>query len=135
MKRIITTLCVLLLIQSLVVKKAFSNEGEVKDCFETLNRATFAFNMGLDKVVFKPVSKGYRMLPSPIRTGTSNALNNLSNLITVPNNILQGDFSSAANNSARFLINTTIGIVGIFDPAITFEEPSELYLPFRGPRT
>ena len=120
MKRIITTLCVLLLIQSLVVKKAFSNEGEVKDCFETLNRATFAFNMGLDKVVFKPVSKGYRMLPSPIRTGTSNALNNLSNLITVPNNILQGDFSSAANNSARFLINTTIGIVGIFDPANSF---------------
>jgi len=117
MKRIITTLCVLLLLQSLVVKKAFSNEGEVKDCFETLNRATFAFNMGLDKVVFKPVSKGYRMLPSPIRTGTSNALNNLSNLITVPNNILQGDFRSAANNSVRFLINSTIGIVGIFDPA------------------
>ena len=117
MKRIITTSCVLLLLQFLVVKKAFSNEGEVKDCFETLNRATFAFNMGLDKVVFKPVSKGYRMLPSPIRTGTSNALNNLSNLITVPNNILQGDFRSAANNSARFLINTTIGIVGIFDPA------------------
>ena len=120
MKRIITTLCVLLLLQSLVVKKAFSNEGEVKDCFETLNRATFAFNMGLDKVVFKPVSKGYRMLPSPIRTGTSNALNNLSNLITIPNNILQGDFRSAANNSMRFLINTTIGIVGIFDPANSF---------------
>ena len=120
MKRIITTLCVLLLLQSLVVKKAFSNEGEVKDCFETLNRATFAFNMGLDKVIFKPVSKGYRKLPSPIRTGTSNALNNLSNLITVPNNLLQGDFRSAANNSARFLINTTIGIIGIFDPANSF---------------
>ena len=117
MKRIITTSCVLLLLQFLVVKKAFSNEAEVNDCFETLNRATFAFNMGLDKVIFKPVSKGYRKLPSPIRTGTSNALNNLSNLITVPNNILQGDFRSAANNSARFLINTTIGIVGIFDPA------------------
>ena len=54
-------------------KKAFGNEGEVNDCFETLNRATFAFNMGLDKVIFKPVSKGYRKLPSPIRTGTSNA--------------------------------------------------------------
>ena len=66
--------------------------------------------MGLDKVIFKPVSKGYRKLPSPIRKGTSNALNNLSNLITVPNNIFQGDFRSAANNSVRFLINTTIGI-------------------------
>ena len=119
MNRIISILCTLLLIQFLVVKKVFSDEVEVKDCFETLNRATFALNMGLDKVFFKPVSKGYRKLPSPIRTGTSNALNNLSNLITVPNNILQGDFSSAANNTIRFVINSTIGIVGIFDPANT----------------
>ena len=113
-----------MLIQSLVAQKASSNDGEIKDCFESLNRATFAFNMGLDKAIFKPVSKGYRKLPSPIRTGTSNALNNLSNLITVPNNILQGDFRSAANNSARFIINTTVGIVGIFDPAnsIGFEK-------------
>ena len=117
MKRIISTFLVLFTIQLIVVKKVYSEDGEVKDCFETLNRATFAFNMGLDKVIFKPVSKGYRKLPSPIRTGTSNALNNLSNLITVPNNVLQGDFRSAANNSLRFIINSTIGIVGIFDPA------------------
>ena len=120
MNRIITTLLGLLLIQLIVVKKTFSDEGEVKDCFESLNRVTFALNMGLDKVIFKPISKGYRKLPSPVRTGTSNALNNLSNLITIPNNILQGDFGSAANNSARFLINTTVGIVGIFDPANSF---------------
>ena len=119
MKRILTIIFAILLIQLLVVKKVFSDEGEVKDCFETLNRATFALNMGLDKIFFKPVSKGYRKLPSPIRTGTSNALNNLSNLITVPNNILQGDFSSAANNTIRFIINSTLGIVGIFDPANT----------------
>ena len=117
MNRIITTLFALLLIQLLVVKKTYSDEGEVKDCFEKLNRATFALNMGLDKVIFKPLSKGYRKLPSPIRTGTGNALNNLSNLVTVPNNILQGDFSSAANNTIRFVINSTLGIVGIFDPA------------------
>ena len=124
MKRILTTLLTLMLIQSLVAQKATSDDGDVKDCFESLNRATFAFNMGLDKAIFKPVSKGYRMLPSQIRTGTSNALNNLSNLITVPNNILQGDFRSAANNSVRFIINPTIGIVGIFDPAnsIGFEK-------------
>ena len=120
MKRILTTLLALVLIQLLVVKKALSDDNEVKDCFETLNRVTFAFNMGLDKVVFKPVSKGYRKLPSPIRTGTSNALNNLSNLITVPNNILQGELGLAVNNSARFLINTTLGIAGIFDPANSF---------------
>ena len=94
MNRIIVTLFTVLLIQSLVVTKTFGDEGEVKDCFEKLNRATFALNMGLDKVIFKPISKGYRKLPSPIRTGTGNALNNLSNLITIPNNILQGDFGS-----------------------------------------
>ncbi len=117
MNRIIQTLLTLLLIQLLVVNKAYSDKNDVKDCFEKLNRATFALNMGLDKVVFKPVSKGYRILPSPIRTGTSNALSNLSNLITIPNNILQGDFGSAANNSVRLVINTTLGIAGIFDPA------------------
>ena len=115
MNRIITTLFGLLLIQFLVVKNTYGNEGEVKDCFEKLNRATFALNMGLDKIIFKPISKGYRKLPSPIRTGTGNALSNLSNLITIPNNILQGDFGSAANNSARLLINTTLGIAGIFN--------------------
>ena len=94
-----------------------ADEKEVKDCFEKLNRATFAFNMVLDKVLFRPVAAGYRKLPSPVRTGTSNALNNLSNLITIPNNILQGDLKAAGNNSARFIINTTFGIVGIFDPA------------------
>ena len=51
------------------------------------------------------------------RTGTSNALNNLSNLVTIPNNILQGDFKAAGNNTIRFIINSTLGIVGIFDPA------------------
>ena len=120
MNRIITTLITFFLIQLLVVNKTYSNEGEVKDCFEKLNRATFALNMGLDKVIFKPISKGYRKLPSSIRRGTGNALNNLSNLITIPNNILQGDFGSAANNSARLLINTTLGIAGIFDPANSF---------------
>ena len=118
MNRIITTLFGLLLIQLLVAKNTYSDEGEVKDCFEKLNRATFALNMGLDKVIFKPIAKGYRKLPSPIRTGTGNALSNLSNLITIPNNILQGDFGSAANNSARLLINTTLGVAGIFDPLI-----------------
>ena len=62
-----------------------SETAEVKDCFEGLNRATFAFNQGLDKAIFKPIAKGYRKLPSPIRTGTGNVVSNLSNLITIPN--------------------------------------------------
>ena len=107
----------LLLIQLLVVSPTFGEDKSVKDCFEKINRATFAFNMALDKVLFRPVAIGYRKLPSPIRTGTSNALNNLSNLVTIPNNILQGDFKAAGNNTIRFILNSTFGIVGIFDPA------------------
>ena len=96
---------------------AKSNAEEVKDCFEGLNRATFAFNQGLDKAIFKPIAKGYRKLPMPIRTGTSNVLSNLSNLVTIPNNILQGDLRTAGLNTARLTVNTTIGIFGIFDVA------------------
>ena len=93
------------------------NSRPTKDCFEGLNRVTFAINQSLDKVIFKPVAKGYRSLPSPVRTGTSNALINLSSLITVPNNILQGEFKTAGVNTGRFAINTTVGILGIFDVA------------------
>ena len=89
----------------------------VNDCFEKVNRGVFAFNQALDKTIFKPVAKGYRYIPSPIRGGTSNALTNLSNLITVPNNLLQGDIKTAGVNTVRFVVNTTVGILGIFDPA------------------
>ena len=93
------------------------NAEEVKDCFEGLNRATFAFNQGLDKAIIEPIAKGYRKLPMPIRTGTSNVLSNLSNLVTIPNNVLQGDLRAAGLNTARLTVNTTIGIFGIFDVA------------------
>tara|TARA_B110000014_G_scaffold259954_1_gene248716 strand:- start:630 stop:1376 length:747 start_codon:yes stop_codon:yes gene_type:complete len=89
----------------------------VKDCFETVNRGMFAFNQTLDNVIFEPVAKGYRYIPSPIRTGTSNTLSNLSNLITIPNNLLQGDVKMAGVNTIRFVLNTTLGILGIWDPA------------------
>ena len=107
----------MLIIQLMVVNSSIADEKGVKDCFEKINRATFAFNMALDKVLFRPVANGYRKLPSPVRYGSSNVLNNLSNLVTIPNNILQGDFRAAGINSARFMINSTVGIVGIFDPA------------------
>ena len=88
-----------------------------KDCFEKVNRVSFSFNQGLDKVVFKPVAKGYRSLPSPIKSGTSNVLTNLTNLITIPNNVLQGEFKKAGINTGRLVVNTTVGILGIFDVA------------------
>jgi phospholipid-binding lipoprotein MlaA len=90
---------------------------QVKDCFEKVNRATFKFNQALDGAIFEPVAKAYRVLPSPIRSGTSNVLDNLSNLITIPNNILQGEFKKAGENTGRLVVNTTLGILGIFDVA------------------
>jgi len=86
-----------------------------KDCFEGLNRGIFAFNQAIDNVVFEPLAKGYRYLPSPVRTGTSNVLGNISILLTIPNNVLQGDFVVAGKNVFRFAINTSIGILGLFD--------------------
>ncbi len=88
-----------------------------KDCFETLNRATFKLNQSLDKIILKPVAEGYRSLPTPIKNGTSNVLNNLSTLITIPNNVLQGDLKTAGINTGRLFVNSTVGILGIFDAA------------------
>ncbi len=99
----------------LILKK--NQPTEIKDCFEKINRATFAFNQALDGVIFKPVASVYRVLPSPVKTGVSNSLNNLSNVVTIPNNILQGELKKAGVNSGRFIINTTIGILGFIDVA------------------
>ena len=106
----------------LVLKK--NEPSEIKDCSETFNKASFALNQGLDKVIFKPISSVYRVLPSPVKTGVSNSLNNLSNVVTIPNNILQGEFALAGINTGRFLINTTIGVLGLIDVATYLGSPN-----------
>ena len=88
---------------------------EIKDCFEKLNRATFKFNQGIDRAIIKPIAKGYRNLPDTIQRGTGNAVKNLSNLITIPNNVLQGDVRSAIINTGRLILNTTVGLLGTID--------------------
>ena len=115
MKKIILTL--IITFSFCLNSIASENSETTKDCFKKLNRGVFAFNQGLDNAIFKPLARGYRTLPSPIRTGVGNSLNNLSNLKTIPNNILQGEIKLAGQNTLRFVINTTIGILGIFDPA------------------
>jgi phospholipid-binding lipoprotein MlaA len=99
----------------LILKK--NQPAEVKDCFENLNRATFAFNQALDGVIFKPVASVYKKLPSPVKNGVGNSIDNLSNLVTIPNNILQGDLKKAGINTGRFVINTTVGVLGLIDVA------------------
>ena len=99
----------------LILKK--NQPAEVKDCFENLNRVTFKFNQALDGVIFQPVASVYKKLPTPVRNGVGNSLDNISNLVTIPNNILQGDFKKAGMNTGRFVINTTIGVLGLIDVA------------------
>ena len=94
-----------------------SENGQVKECFEGVNRGIFAFNKALDGIIVEPIAKGYRKLPSPIKTGTSNFISNLSLLTSIPNNILQGELLVAGKNTSRLLVNSTVGILGIFDPA------------------
>ena len=101
-----------------ILKK--NDPSKIKDCSEKFNRASFAFNKVLDGVVIKPLSKVYNVLPTPVRTGVGNSLNNLSNIVTIPNNILQGDFKKAGVNTGRFVINTTLGVAGLFDVANQF---------------
>ena len=99
----------------LILKK--NQPAEVEDCFENLNRVTFAFNQALDGVIFKPVANVYKKLPSPVRNGVGNSVDNLSNLVTIPNNILQGDLKKAGINTGRLIINTTVGVLGLIDIA------------------
>ena len=120
----------IIIITLLALSFAFSANADtnspenVKDCSETFNRASFKFNQSLDRAIVRPLAVGYRKLPTGIRTVTSNFLNNLSNLVTIPNNALQGELSKAGTNLARFGINSTVGILGLFDvaTAMGFEE-------------
>ncbi len=127
---------------------------EAEDPWENLNRGTFAFNQKFDKYLLAPLAKGYRLiLPTEIRTGVRNFLSNLSEPWSSINSALQGDFKNTGSTLARFVINSTIGILGIFDVAkeIGFEKQKEdfgqtlavhgigpgpyLMLPFLGPST
>ena len=97
--------------------KYTKSQDTTNECFEGVSRAMFTFNHALDTAVFEPVAKGYRTIPLPIRIGAGNFVDNLRSLLTLSNNILQGDFREAGNTAGRFAINTTVGIIGIFDPA------------------
>ena len=116
MKRIFFTVLFSVLISFNALAKD-KTSGKVDDCWVGFNKASFAINQTLDGILFEPLAKGYRYLPSPVRKGTSNVVSNISNLMTIPNNLLQGDIKSAANNTLRLIVNTTLGIVGIFDVA------------------
>ena len=102
-------------------------EDEIYDPFEPVNRAIFSFNNVADRVVLEPVAKGYKKLPSPIQSGISNFLSNLRAPLVVVNQLLQGQGENAIQSSGRFIINSTVGLLGIIDVAekIGIEEKEE----------
>lgn len=132
-----------------------SAEQANPDPYEGFNRAMFSFNEKADKYVLKPVSKGYKFItPDPVERGIGRVFSNLGEIVTVGNDLLQGKFGQAANDTGRFLVNSTLGVAGIFDVATHVGLPKNekedfgqtlgvwglgsgpyLVLPFLGPST
>jgi len=123
-----------------------------QDPFENYNRVVFGFNKTADKVILKPVSYIYlKYLPQPLQLGIGNFFDNLREIPNVANDLLQGKFAYATHDTTRFLINTTIGVFGFFDPAASlglehrkedfgqtlytwgYKNSAYLVLPFLGP--
>jgi len=128
--------------------------GNPKDPIEGFNRAVFAFNDGVDKAVFKPVAQGYvAALPYPVRLGVSNFFGNIADVFIAVNNLLQGKLPAALGDAGRVAVNSTFGLLGLFDVATDagLEKHDEdfgqtfgrwgvpggpyVVLPFLGPRT
>ena len=95
----------------------YSVANTEKECFEKVSRGIFKFNQGLDDVILEPVAKAYNKLPEPIREGTSNFTSNIATLLSIPNHLLQGELRLAGHATGSFVINTTIGVLGIGNPA------------------
>ena len=131
-----------------------ATSGNPKDPIEGFNRAMFSFNEGLDTVIIKPVAQGYdTALPTPVKTGVTNFFGNIADVFIAVNNLLQGKVPEAASDAGRFLVNSTVGILGVFDWAtdMGLEKHEEdfgqtfgrwgvgngayVVVPFFGPRT
>ncbi len=109
------TLLILKLI--LIVALASTASRAAEECFERTSRAIFKMNMVLDEAILEPIAEGYNKLPKPIKTGTSNFTSNIGVLLSIPNNILQGNFKQLGHSVGSFAINTSIGIFGFLNPA------------------
>lgn len=127
---------------------------DVNDPFEGYNRAMYSFNKTVDKAVLKPVAKGYdTVMPAPLSQGVSNFFSNLNDITVIINDLLQFKFKQAGDDTGRFVLNTLLGVGGIFDVASLsglekndedfgqtlgawgVEPGAYVVLPFFGPRT
>ncbi len=124
------------------------------DPFEEFNRGVFTLNKDIDAMVMKPIAEVYQTVtPEPVNQGISNFFNNLDDIMVVANDLLQFKFKQAASDSGRFLVNSTIGLLGFVDFATDLGLPKHdedfgqtlgywgiesspyLVLPFLGPST
>jgi len=88
-----------------------------KDRFERINQASYKVHSGLDRGLIKPVARGYDALPEKVQGRVSNFFANLQGPIDISNNLLQGKFKRGFSGIGRLLVNSTIGLAGLFDPA------------------
>ncbi|MGH8323236.1 MAG: MlaA family lipoprotein, partial [Steroidobacteraceae bacterium] len=89
-----------------------------RDPWERMNRTTYKFNDKLDKAVLRPVARGYqKVTPRLVQTGISNFMDNLDYPIVIVNDLLQARFKPFVRDTGRLLMNTTLGIAGLLDPA------------------
>lgn len=133
---------------------AFANPVNPEDPYESFNRVMFKFNDVIDTVVLRPLAGLYiKIMPKPFAKGLSNFYANVDNIPTVINDVLQGNLHQAINDTGRFAINSTVGILGLFDVASHFglepnaedfgltlaswgyKKSSYLVMPFLGPST
>ena len=105
------------IILSLLFSTSLVFSDEVSDPFENLNRKTFEFNEKMDEKIAKPIAQTYSQLPPKIKKGVSNFFDNLEEVDTFVNQLLQGKPKESINDLTRFLINTTIGLGGFIDVA------------------
>lgn len=97
---------------------SWAEEEKNPDPWEGFNRTMFSFNSKADKYVFRPLAVGYKTVtPQPVRSSVTNFFSNLNDLVVIVNDVAQLKLGQAASDSARFLINTTVGFFGFFDVA------------------
>lgn len=108
---------ILLLLFSSVTLRASDEVGNI-DPWESVNRKIFAFNETLDRYILRPVAKGYDwVMPDFAQRGVGNFIANIYEFNSIYNALLQGRPSGAAESTGRFLVNTTVGLLGFFDVA------------------
>ena len=111
-------LAALLVLAALLAGCATTGEGGSRDPWEGFNRKSFAFNEKLDEVVLKPVATGYtKIVPGFAREGVNNFFDNLEDIGTTLNNFLQGKPKEGASDLGRFVVNSVLGVFGLWDVA------------------